>query len=209
MAAPTITPLPSAPDRADGATAFDANATAWAAALDGWTTEVQAVGDFCDVKAGEALAAALGGTLPPLTGHALKMIRVNGAETAAEFVDLSLPTSAWTAGVDVTEAVVSPADISAAITALTPPPPPGLGVGQTWSNPARSNNVAYQNTTGRPIFVVISVYTNKQVYVSADAVTWITLCSVGASPSESGTGFVVPNGYFYKTNGKRTWSELR
>jgi len=88
MAAPVITPLPTAPDRATGGTQFDIDATAWAAALPTWTTQVGSVGDFCEVKAGEALAAALGGSLPPLTGHSLQYIRVNAGETAAEFMTL-------------------------------------------------------------------------------------------------------------------------
>jgi len=44
-----------------------------------------AVADFVDAQADAALAAALGGDLPPLTGNALEFLRVNAGETAGEF----------------------------------------------------------------------------------------------------------------------------
>ena len=44
--------------------------------------------DFTDEKATEALAAAIGGDLPPLTGKALNLLRVNSGESAAELATL-------------------------------------------------------------------------------------------------------------------------
>ena len=93
-----------------------------------------------------------------------------------------------------------------------------IGVGQTWQNVAssRSNNTAFQNTTGRPIQVCISFTsdgsTTLNVQVSSDNSTYITLATIGHDPSESATSFIVPNNHYYKTVGSltiRTWVELR
>jgi len=86
MAAPTYTPLPTAPARTMTPTVFAAAADAFVAALAVLQTEGDALGAYTEEQAAIALAAALGGDLPPLTGHALKLLRVNAGETAAEFV---------------------------------------------------------------------------------------------------------------------------
>jgi len=58
MTAPVIVDLPSAPDRANGSTQFDIDATAWAAALAVWTTETNAVSAFCEAMAAIAESAS-------------------------------------------------------------------------------------------------------------------------------------------------------
>ena len=93
-----------------------------------------------------------------------------------------------------------------------------IGVGQTWQNVAssRSNNTVFQNTTGRPIQVLISYTsdgsTTLDVQVSSDNSTYITLATIGHNPSESGTTFTIPDNHYYKSVGSltiRTWVELR
>ena len=93
-----------------------------------------------------------------------------------------------------------------------------IGIGQTWQDvkSSRSNNTAFQNTTGRPIQVCLSFAsdgsTTLDVKVSADNSSYIALAQIGFDSSESGTTFTVPNNHYYKTFGSltiRTWAELR
>jgi len=81
---------PTPPDRAlrSNPSTFSANAEAWITYQ--WSEfpdYVDSVADFTDEQADNALAPALGGDLPPLTGKALQFLRVNAGETAAEFAD--------------------------------------------------------------------------------------------------------------------------
>lgn len=48
MPAPTITTLPDAPQRADEPATFVTKADAWVASIDGFTTEINAFGDYID-----------------------------------------------------------------------------------------------------------------------------------------------------------------
>lgn len=92
MAKPTK-PVPPAPALRSNPDAFRVNAEANILFL--FTTlldYVDSVADFTDEQADAALAAALGGTLPPIVGQALKFIRVNAGETAAEFISAPLAT---------------------------------------------------------------------------------------------------------------------
>lgn len=51
MAAPTITPLPTAPQRQDSPSDFVTKADAWVAAIDTWTTEANSQATFNDTRA--------------------------------------------------------------------------------------------------------------------------------------------------------------
>lgn len=96
-----------------------------------------------------------------------------------------------------------------------------IGYGQTWSAPSRSFGTTYTNTTGRPIFVVISVSpaaTNGYVQVVCGGVVLSFLgCSSGAQSVVHATCcFVVPAGVTYScslysgtTPSLQYWSELR
>jgi len=93
-----------------------------------------------------------------------------------------------------------------------------IGVGQSWSDvsSSRSNSTVFQNTTGRPIQVLISHtpdgVTTQSIEVSSDNSTYIQLARIGTDASESGTTFTVPNNHYYKSDGSltiRTWVELR
>jgi hypothetical protein len=123
--------------------------------------------------------------------------------------------SAWQAGVGTVESLVSPAKIKAAIDALTQLP---IGVGQTWQTVSRSAGVSYQNTTGRPIQVVMNFdgdFQSGSFEVSTDNVNWITVFTDGGDGGPAGgPSIIIPNNYYYRANVSggaviRAWVELR
>jgi len=87
---------------------------------------------------------------------------------------------------------------------------PGIGVGQSWQNVSRSVGTAYQNTTGRTIFVsATSSNTTSTLSVSVDGSTYITISST--EPYYNGyIGGPIPPGNYYKISGNvLSWTELR
>ena len=88
-----------------------------------------------------------------------------------------------------------------------------IGVGQTWQNvlASRVGGTSYQNTTNRPIMVSMVVDTAaKNVQVSSDNATWITIGLTGSSKETF--SFVVPNTWYYRLDTTATinaWAELR
>ena len=109
-------------------------------------------------------------------------------------------------------AVMTPLATSQAITALTPSP---IGVGQTWQDltASRTYTTSYQNTTGRPISVNLSLDAgaNRSVQVSVNNSTWITV-GITAGGSKTPVSFIVPASWYYRINGSTTidtWAELR
>lgn len=82
---PTKPTVPPAPSRANPGSDFSAKADTFAAFQTTLATYMDDTAEFVDERADEALAAALGGTLPSLTGRALNVLRVNAGGTAAEF----------------------------------------------------------------------------------------------------------------------------
>ncbi|WYK06450.1 hypothetical protein DWF04_022705 [Cereibacter sphaeroides f. sp. denitrificans] len=115
----------------------------------------------------------------------------------------------WNAGVDTTEAVLSPAKLAATLLAL----PAGVGANQSWQEvtASRALSTSYQNTTGRPILVFFVGQGSNVVQVSVDGSTWV---KVGASYGQytPNNTFIVPPGHYYRVNGSAsgiTWSELR
>jgi hypothetical protein len=89
MTTPTITPYPDTlPAKGQANAAFDVNVDdflTWLTLTNG--PELAAMITYTDNVAATVLATALAGNIPPLTGEALKLIRVNAAEDGAEFVD--------------------------------------------------------------------------------------------------------------------------
>lgn len=85
MTKPTKPTVPPAPSRSQPGEAFSATADAFAAFQSPFADYMDDVATFTDERADAALAAALGGDLPPITGKALNFLRVNAGETAAEF----------------------------------------------------------------------------------------------------------------------------
>lgn len=86
---PTKPTVPPAPSRANPGSDFSLKADAHAAFLGPHVDYMNATNDFVDQRADDALAAAIGGTLPPITSKAGQYIRVNNAGTAVEFGPLA------------------------------------------------------------------------------------------------------------------------
>ena len=88
-----------------------------------------------------------------------------------------------------------------------------IGWGQTWQNvlASRVGGTSYQNTTTRPIMVNMVVDTaSKNVQVSSDNATWITIGITGSSKATF--SFVVPVSWYYRLDTTATinaWVELR
>lgn len=113
-------------------------------------------------------------------------------------------------------AVMTPLATAQAITALaTAAVPSPIGVGQTWQDltASRTYTTSYQNTTGRPISVNLSLDAgaNRSVQVSVNNSTWITI-GITAGGSKTPVSFIVPASWYYRINGSTTidtWAELR
>ena len=129
----------------------------------------------------------------------------------------TIAQSVWNTGTSTTEATISPAKLKAAVINNDPPP---IGVGQSWvqfSVPtARSINVAYRNTTGRPIMVSVAATISGERYlqVSANNSTFITVGTVGGHGGINDTGTssaIVPDTHYYRVTGGtlHLWAELR
>jgi hypothetical protein len=90
----------------------------------------------------------------------------------------------------------------------------GLGWGQSWQNVAaqRAANTTFQNTTGRPIMVTVQPSTlggGRNMQVSVDGTTWVTLSGSGAAELFVQSA-IVPPGHFYRFTGAfGPWAELR
>jgi hypothetical protein len=91
-----------------------------------------------------------------------------------------------------------------------------IGVGQSWQNVSgsRALNVSYQNTTGRPINVSISIVDpildqEDLFQVSTDNTNWITLSSL----ERSVISIIIPAGSYYRVLSDGItiayWNELR
>lgn len=96
--------------------------------------------------------------------------------------------------------------------------PEGIGVNQTWQSVTRVAGTSYQNTTGRPIQVVMNFdgdFMNASFQVSQDNSTWLTVYTDGGDGGPAGgPSIIVPNNYYYRatTSGGATiaaWVELR
>jgi len=93
-----------------------------------------------------------------------------------------------------------------------------LGVGQTWQSPARSAGVTYFNTTGKPIFIIVS----GQVNALNTQFTYIFVNGIQVAYAFGGGGaaayyalpysvIVPPSASYSVTNagGISVWVELR
>lgn len=111
---------------------------------------------------------------------------------------------------DETGELATVADVSAAVAAI---PVTEIGVGQTWQNVlgSRAASTSYQNTTGRPIAVSLTLDgTGRSVQVSANNVTWVDVAQ--SSGSKTSMSFIVPASWYYRINGStviNVWAELR
>ena len=96
---------------------------------------------------------------------------------------------------------------------------PALGVGQAWQDvrASRTWDTAYQNTTGKPICVILSVKTSsagREFQVSQNNSTWITTHTWSQDGVLSSHSVVIPPGWYYRQAGGAVtlldkWVELR
>jgi hypothetical protein len=91
---PTKPTVPPAPSRSNPGVDFSNKADVFAAFQAPFADYMDEIADFVDEMADDALAAAVGGDLPPLTGQAGKVLGVKEDESAAEFVDFPPDTVA-------------------------------------------------------------------------------------------------------------------
>ena len=93
----------------------------------------------------------------------------------------------------------------------------GLGIGQTWNDvkASRSNNGTYTNSTGKPIFILVSTVNWGSVSATWTHVDGVQNSMTGSMNSRrSIVSLIVPNGSTYGAgwNGSNTleyWFELR
>lgn len=217
---PPLVPTAPMPLATDSDAAFDAKAFPALASLNPFGVSLEAIAAATVTNADAALAAALGGSLPPITGQALKLLRVNAGETAAEFVtvagavsDVKASTAEAQAGTGV--GLMDPVLTKAAIDAQFSTIEQQVGVGQTWQAVTRAQNTSYQNTTGKPIQVSITAdgQASSNFEVSVDNSVWFSVSGIPAASGDSGVvNPIVPPGYYYRlttVDSLILWTELR
>ena len=92
-----------------------------------------------------------------------------------------------------------------------------VGVSQTYQDVAASRavNTSYQNTTGKPIWVLATTAGggNDKWQVSNDGSTWYSIANASGNGDNQHAQFPIPNGCYYRINGTTatitTWIELR
>lgn len=112
-------------------------------------------------------------------------------------------------------AATTTVQINAAIAAI--PADPSVGVGQTWQDVRLSrsaSSVSYQNSTGKPIMVAVSMSGGGLLQVSTNNSSWVSVGPVGGAGIGGFASAVVPNGHYYRTSGTASaladyWAELR
>ena len=92
---------------------------------------------------------------------------------------------------------------------------PSVGVGQTFQSVSRGSSTWYQNTTGKPINVVISLV-NRGAFSYVGVSTGSAIAIIGWTPpygddtEDKVHSFIVPNNHYYMfVGGVKRWTELR
>lgn len=124
-AKPTVPPAPS---RANPGIDFSDKADAFASFQAPFADYMDGIATFTDERADEALAAAIGGTLPAITGKAGNYLRVNAGGTAAEF-RTAAQVRADIGATAVGQAVFTAGSAADARTAIAAPALPTLAAG--------------------------------------------------------------------------------
>lgn len=95
-------------------------------------------------------------------------------------------------------------------------PENGVGVSQSWSAPSRSSGTWYQNTTGKPIMVAVSLCVQGYAYVGPSTSSYTTVFSMGSASGcgpfeQTAMSFIVPDNYYYQASVRNllAWAELR
>ena len=150
-------------------------------------------------------------------GNIIKTAKVGGAFTL-KVEDASTTIKGAVRFATATE-VANKSNVSAAVTpsnTATIAQSTDLGVGQTWQNVTggRSSGTTYTNNTGKPIQVVISVFSTSGAESNVLNVGGVILLDgdLGVGGMVSIQSFIVPSGVSYSfttTTQIRSWSELR
>jgi hypothetical protein len=99
---------------------------------------------------------------------------------------------------------MTPLRTAQAITALAPE---GVGEGQTWQGVTRATNTSYQNTTGKPIMLVVTGTNNTfntnelRIEISTNNSTWVTASQTYGRNWGGPVSAIVPNGHYYRQTG--------
>ena len=138
-----------------------------------------------------------------------KLVNTSGAQTGLLGGQAQ---SAWNAGTATTESLVSPAQIADAIDTYFNAG--SIGYNQTWQNftGSRVGSTAYQNTTSRPIQVMIQASSAASLQVSTNGSSYVTIASSLGAPGSwrNMVTFIVPVGHYYKYMSYfEYWAELR
>jgi len=217
---PPLVPTSAMPLATDSDAAFDAKAFPALASLNPFGVSLEAIGAATATNADAALAAALGGDLPAITGQALKLLRVNAGETAAEFIDPATVVLAEVPELSQVQ-VENPASTvfgqvsgqrlaQAGVVSFTDQEQQ-IGVGQTWQTVTRTSGVTYQNTTGRPIMVSVNGENSGigSFEVSSDNSIFVFVGGTGGS-NQRQVQVIIPDQWYYKYNGStQIVAELR
>ncbi len=125
--------------------------------------------------------------------------------------------SVWNTGTGTTESLVSPAKIANAISTYFNAN--SVGYGQSWVDVtgSRSPNTSYENTTSRPIQVMITSARGNPLEVSSNGSTWVSVQQRMGEPNiyRNTASPIIPVGHYYKISGTTNypvfehWAELR
>lgn len=167
--------------------------------VDGVTSNIQTQLDALDTGKQDADAAltAYAGTLTA----ANKLPYATAADTAGE-LDLQTTITDSDTSVPTSGAVV---DHVAGL---------AVGIGQTYQDVSGSRvaGTSYQNSTGRPIQVIVSASNTSMTFqVSSDGATWITIGTTGTN-DPWGFSPIIPDTWYYRAtsgSGISAWVELR
>ncbi len=109
-----------------------------------------------------------------------------------------------------------PITTAAAAAALAPHLNVGIGVGQTWQDVtgSRAQDTTYQNTTGRPIMVAVTLAQNADTrYLEISSGSgWMKFSSSAGNgnTAQVTVSVILPHGYYYRTRSNHVkWWELR
>ena len=153
---------------------------------------------------------------PPAIGSA---VPAAGSFTTLSANSLSLvnPLAATYGGTGLTSPGTSGNVLTSngsAWTSTAPTIPPSLGVGQTWTvfnSTTRAFGTTYTNSTGKPIYVIVSSSNGYSLTAYVDGVA-IGSTASGNSAVALGMSWIVPNGSTYSLSSSAAWqgwSELR
>lgn len=91
-----------------------------------------------------------------------------------------------------------------------------IGVNQTWQDVSgsRTSGTSYQNTTGRPIMVVVTgggAIDSASLQVSEDDSVWVTIGGYDTDNDAQSISIIVPDNYYYRLSAGTAsqWVELR